>query len=41
MKYPHMTSDFYKWSHVEQYISGTKFVCSNMTPRSDKYAKRT
>lgn len=38
MKYPHMTSDFYKWAHIEQYINGTQFVYSNMTPRNDKYA---
>lgn len=38
MKYPHMTSDFYKWSHIDQYIPGTNRVYSNMTPRSDKYA---
>lgn len=36
MKYPHMTSDFYKWSHIEQYVPNTTRVYSNMTPRSDK-----
>lgn len=38
MKYPYMTSDFYKWGHVEQYVEGTEFVYSNMTPRSDALA---
>lgn len=38
MKYPHMTSDFYKWAHAEMYIDNTSYVYSNMTPRSDKYA---
>ena len=36
MKYPHMTSDFYKWSHIEQYVHNTTRVYSNMTPRSDR-----
>ena len=38
MKYPHMTSDFYKWGHSDMYQNKTTRVYSNMTPRSDKYA---
>lgn len=38
MKYPHMSTDFYKWSHIDQYVVGTKKVYSNFTPRSNRLA---
>ncbi|UKM62634.1 putative nicotinate phosphoribosyltransferase [Aeromonas phage P19] len=38
MKYPHMSVDFYKWGHIDQYINGTELVISNLTPRSDRLA---
>lgn len=31
--------DGYKLGHIDQYIKGTQFVYSNMTPRSDKLAR--
>jgi len=33
---PHMT-DGYKLGHAQQYVEGTSFLYSNLTPRSDKY----
>lgn len=31
--------DGYKLGHIEQYVQGTQYVYSNMTPRSDKLAR--
>lgn len=31
--------DGYKLDHISQYAEGTTYVCSNMTPRSDKLAQ--
>ncbi len=35
---PFLLCDGYKTSHPPQYPDGTTFVCSNFTPRSNKYA---
>lgn len=32
--------DGYKLGHIEQYVSGTEYVFANMTPRTDKYARK-
>jgi nicotinamide phosphoribosyltransferase len=36
---PLMATDFYKTGHIFQYPEGTSMVYSNLTARSDKYAK--
>lgn len=32
--------DGYKCDHISQYVPGTEYVFSNMTPRTDKYARK-
>ena len=36
---PVTAKDFYKSGHIYQYPEGTEYVYSNLTPRSDKYAR--